>query len=883
MERLLDRSPSLSHLLAMTVLLLSTVPSISASAPSKYACDYSNRLCEWKARYMFGATVLDDKAFFHGGILSNEATIPVNSSGFEVLDLKTMAPMIVQIDDKNNSVLSSRYRHQLAAWKNTILAVGGQIDDDFGVSRHIINVLVLNLNQRLWEVKKQFIQRSGASGQGDVMIDASVVSGDQLLVTFLQLDPTNFGRSFFSMNLNNQEVDYNFNVAYGAGEKVLDWPLLSLMTLGKDGDFPHILLQSKRLLSKPDNDTAWFEITGKGEIGVDGPLPFTASTAHWTLPGGGRSKVLSLKLLRVLDKPTLLIWAVTKADFADSRGQTVNAVSLWDVSMNGVMGKRNVSLRLSRIAMTLPSNMTSAAGLQSIDLPLVGKLSVGAKDVMVMPYIGNVDLVSELDYTNVDMQQWPGKGFIIRGSSMTDPHCQPIVTWQPFVVAVNLAASAKPAIRALSNSTFCSSRLAQLRAAAIVGDAAAMETGAKLHRVDSSQGPLLMILSSERKTRPGGQLLQLDIHAPLRGALVDLDGHSVQNLSVPLLGDYQHPVGIASCTTYLNGTAVYLQTGGWYHNDDDSTQQAQPGVIAVPINLSQPVQPMLKVTGSSEPKGTAYSSLACSAQGEIYMYGGLVIDRYKATPINHDEEGKPDSSHAEPVWASSGNLQAMRLSGSTVAPTLSKSWKLVPSASQNRTDSSTSIPSPRSGHTLTYLPQETVASMGLSSGALLLFGGSNSSNPSLISTLADMTAAAEALADVDFDRSAWLFDLKAHKWSKLQAQGLNTPPGLMHHSAAVVGTQVMVWGGLRLVSDTHLGKAMQASTDLYILDFSRATPRWRVAAVDNTARGGSIIGFPNSGIAALPEIGVIAVMHRSVSDSGANVATPCSSMLPCRS
>eukprot|EP00878_Enallax_costatus_P025166 GHUV01026895.1.p1 GENE.GHUV01026895.1~~GHUV01026895.1.p1 ORF type:complete len:195 (+),score=33.29 GHUV01026895.1:122-706(+) len=166
MERLLDRSPSLSHLLAMTVLLLSTVPSISASAPSKYACDYSNRLCEWKARYMFGATVLDDKAFFHGGILSNEATIPVNSSGFEVLDLKTMAPMIVQIDDKNNSVLSSRYRHQLAAWKNTILAVGGQIDDDFGVSRHIINVLVLNLNQRLWEVKKQFIQRSGASGQG---------------------------------------------------------------------------------------------------------------------------------------------------------------------------------------------------------------------------------------------------------------------------------------------------------------------------------------------------------------------------------------------------------------------------------------------------------------------------------------------------------------------------------------------------------------------------------------------------------------------------------------------------------------------------------------------------------------------------------------------
>jgi hypothetical protein len=41
------------------VLLLVLLQAVHAS--SKYACDYSNRLCQWNARYMFGATVLGDK------------------------------------------------------------------------------------------------------------------------------------------------------------------------------------------------------------------------------------------------------------------------------------------------------------------------------------------------------------------------------------------------------------------------------------------------------------------------------------------------------------------------------------------------------------------------------------------------------------------------------------------------------------------------------------------------------------------------------------------------------------------------------------------------------------------------------------------------------
>lgn len=37
------------------------------------------------------------QAFFNGGILSNDATTPVNGSAFEVLDLRTMSPLVIQV------------------------------------------------------------------------------------------------------------------------------------------------------------------------------------------------------------------------------------------------------------------------------------------------------------------------------------------------------------------------------------------------------------------------------------------------------------------------------------------------------------------------------------------------------------------------------------------------------------------------------------------------------------------------------------------------------------------------------------------------------------------------------------------------------------------
>jgi hypothetical protein len=63
--------------------------------------------------------------------------------------------------EDNANLTSSRYRHQLVPWKDKILAVGGQRDNENGASRQVINVIALDLNTRHWSLIKQFTQSSG--------------------------------------------------------------------------------------------------------------------------------------------------------------------------------------------------------------------------------------------------------------------------------------------------------------------------------------------------------------------------------------------------------------------------------------------------------------------------------------------------------------------------------------------------------------------------------------------------------------------------------------------------------------------------------------------------------------------------------------------------
>eukprot|EP00878_Enallax_costatus_P007068 GHUV01007407.1.p1 GENE.GHUV01007407.1~~GHUV01007407.1.p1 ORF type:complete len:480 (+),score=85.04 GHUV01007407.1:927-2366(+) len=403
-------------LAAVAFVLLLAVP--SAYASSKYACDYSNRLCQWNAIYMFGGTVMGDLAFFSGGIYSNAATIPVHGSALEVLDLRTMSPLVIQVQDQNSSVLSQRYRHQLLVWKDKLLAVGGQRDDSNGASQHIINVIEMDLNTREWRQIKQFTQPGGAV---EVIFDASVVVGDHLLIVFELVDPQLPQRMLAPLNLITRKVDYNYNLANGAVE-VLDWPLIGVMPLG-EGAYPSLVVQSKRQLpsqaEKHGNATMWFEVTGVGDTGVD-PVSFTVSTTHRPLPGGTGGKTLTLTILKVLKRPTLMTWAVTTAAFANGRQETVNAVSMYDIKISGPSRNRTIALQLSKVFLTLPFNMSDFSALSSVDLPWHGNLALSAGDVTALPYIGMVDLIGDLDSSNVNIQGWRDKGFIVRGSvSMT--------------------------------------------------------------------------------------------------------------------------------------------------------------------------------------------------------------------------------------------------------------------------------------------------------------------------------------------------------------------------------------------------------------------------------------------------------------------------------
>lgn len=56
---------------------------------------------------------------------------------------------------------------------------------------------------------------------------------------------------------------------------------------------------------------------------------------------------------------------------------------------------------------------------------------------------------------------------------------------------------------------------------------------------------------------------------------------------------------------------------------------------------------------------------------------------------------------------------------------------------------------------------------------------------------------------------------------------------------------------------------------LYVLDFAGTTPRWRQAQVRNINVEGSYqFAFPNSGVAAVPELGALGLKHRLVRGRG---------------
>jgi hypothetical protein len=92
---------------------------------------------------------------------------------------------------------------------------------------------------------------------------------------------------------------------------------------------------------------------------------------------------------------------------------------VYDIDVSGVEKKQPVALQLSQLLLMQPLQRQDMSSLQSVDLPFHGNMQVGAADVAVMPYVGIVNLVGELDTSNVNIQPWSNKGFFVRGAVST--------------------------------------------------------------------------------------------------------------------------------------------------------------------------------------------------------------------------------------------------------------------------------------------------------------------------------------------------------------------------------------------------------------------------------------------------------------------------------
>jgi hypothetical protein len=64
-------------------------------------------------------------------------------------------PSCVQVES-SPELNTTRYNHFLAAWKDQLLAVAGQVDDANGKSDKVLNVVALDLNTRTWSQIKKF-------------------------------------------------------------------------------------------------------------------------------------------------------------------------------------------------------------------------------------------------------------------------------------------------------------------------------------------------------------------------------------------------------------------------------------------------------------------------------------------------------------------------------------------------------------------------------------------------------------------------------------------------------------------------------------------------------------------------------------------------------
>lgn len=97
--------------------------------------------------------------------------------------------------------------------------------------------------------------------------------------------------------------------------------------------------------------------------------------------------------------------------------QNVTVLSLHGVELSpaGGVNVSKVAVALSHL-LIMPPLGVSLTNLQSADLPLHGSVSLTSYDVIPLPYVGRVELISELDSGNAVIHQAGPAGVLVRGS-----------------------------------------------------------------------------------------------------------------------------------------------------------------------------------------------------------------------------------------------------------------------------------------------------------------------------------------------------------------------------------------------------------------------------------------------------------------------------------
>jgi hypothetical protein len=138
-------------------------PQAAGAALGATACGLRDPLCSLKPRYLFGAAVIGNTAYYAGGLDANDPTYPEGDSDLEAVDVSTLAPRVLQTQP-NAELNTSRYRQQLVAYGNdSLIAVGGQCDDSNGASVKTMSMIVLDLATGQWRLRRQFRQSNGGA------------------------------------------------------------------------------------------------------------------------------------------------------------------------------------------------------------------------------------------------------------------------------------------------------------------------------------------------------------------------------------------------------------------------------------------------------------------------------------------------------------------------------------------------------------------------------------------------------------------------------------------------------------------------------------------------------------------------------------------------